>query len=322
MDKTQEYKEWFDNYNEEWLLGAYGHTGYSYPVGYHRLRILLTALNNDDLREKKVLDIGCGGGDISFALAKRGANVIGIDMSDNMLEVANSRKRELMNTIIGTVEFQKENVQALSSEILRKKFDYIIAFGLIGYLESDEQFFEIIETLSKKDTVLFLSCRNELFNVTSISSNTLQEINSGNITNLIEEINKKYEKEISHEKGKKFLNELSNSIRGIKDLEDGKVQKETKEVNIDETQMISFARQSTPEGVKKVAEKYNYNFCKYWGVHPHLLLPRFNKKLPPQFFNILSDALCVFEDEEISLVWSSVFIGKFEYRYKKEFGEK
>lgn len=61
MSKTQYYKEWFDEYNKEWLVGAYDSLAYEYPVGRHRLRILLNNLGDDDLRGKKVLDIGCGG---------------------------------------------------------------------------------------------------------------------------------------------------------------------------------------------------------------------------------------------------------------------
>lgn len=314
MNKSQQYKEWFDEYNEDWLTGAYEEKDYNYPVGYHRLRILLNALKMDNMQGKKVLDIGCGGGDISFALAQKGANVIGIDMSDSMLQVANQRKGKLGKTLNGTIEFRKEDIQILSDSVKKEKFDYIIAFGLIGYLESDEQFFEIIKSLSKRNTVLFLSCRNELFNVTSISSNTIEEINKGNILNLIQEIDEYYEKEITNEKSQQFLAELSNSIKMINNLEPIGSRQEKAEMRIDESKMISFARQSTPKELKTIAAKYNYNFCQYWGVHPHLLLPKFNKKLPPKIFNMLSDALCVFESEDISLIWSSVFIGKFEYR--------
>lgn len=249
-------------------------------------------------------------------MAQKGANVIGIDMSDGMLRVANSRKMTVKDTLAGKVEFRKEDVQALSKSINGKKFDYIIAFGLIGYLESDEQFFEIIEGLSKENTILFLSCRNELFNVTSVSLNTIEEINKGNIFKLIEEMNIYYEEDIPNEKSWQFLNELSNSIKNINILKEkcNKDLNSKNEVNIDESKMISFARQSTPAELKKTARLYNYNFCQYWGVHPHLFLPKLNRKLPPQIFNMLSDALCVFEEEEISLIWSSVFIGKFIFK--------
>ncbi len=318
MDKTQQYKEWFDEYNKEWLVRAYDQSDYDYPVGRHRLRILLKALEKEDLREKSILDIGCGGGDVSFALAQKGASVIGIDMSDNMLKVANARKAEVKETLSGKVEFRKENIQALSTAISGEKFDYIIAFGLIGYLESDEQFFRIIGGLSKANTILFLSCRNELFNVTSISPNTVEEIKRENILNLIEEMDMYYSKDIPEEKSWKFLNELSNSIRSIHELEERNYRNLDiiNDVKIDESKMISFARQSTPEELKNTAKINNYNFCQYWGVHPHLLLPKLNRKLPPKIFNLLSDSLCVFEEEEISLVWSSVFIGKFNYTGK------
>lgn len=308
MNKSEQYKEWFDKNNEEWLLGAYGRTDYEYPVGQHRVRILMKAVANDELAGKSVLDIGCGGGDISFALAQKGADVVGIDMSDSMLEVANHRKEVEYTDLTGNVSFRKENILELSEGIAEKKFDYIVAFGLIGYLESDEQFFEIVRELSHEETILFVSCRNELFNMTSISTNTVKEINDGNAIGLINEIDKYYAEDIPEEKSRQFLRELEKSLSVINNRE---TLPETKELIVDEKAMMTFARQSTPEKLSGTAAKYNYRLCQYWGVHPHLLLPRFNRKLPPQIFNILSDALCVFEDEEISLIWSSVFIGKF-----------
>ncbi len=308
MNKSEQYEKWFNRHNEDWLTGAYGHTDYDYPVGQHRLRILLKAIENEEITGKKVLDIGCGGGDISFVLADKGADVIGIDMSDNMLNEANHRKNAKYTNLKGTVDFKKENVLELSEKIAQKKFDYIIAFGLIGYLESDDRFFKIVKELSHEGTVLFLSCRNELFNMTSISENTITEINQGNAIKLIDEIDKYYEKELPEEKSQQFLQELGESLTLVSQLPSLPV---GRELDIDEKAMLSFARQSTPENLKNTAAEYSYKFCRYWGVHPHLLLPRLNKKLPPQVFNILSDALCVFEDEDISLIWSSVFIGKF-----------
>lgn len=308
MDKSKQYKEWFDNNNKDWLLGAYGPTDYDYPVGQHRLRILMNAIAENELTGKSILDIGCGGGDISYALAGKGANVIGIDMSDNMLEVANHRKESEYADLTGSVCFRKENILDLSDDIAKRKFDYIVAFGLIGYLESDGQFFEIVKELSHEGTILFVSSRNELFNMTSISPNTVKEINDGNAIELINEIDQYYAAEIPEDKSRQFLNEMEKALSVIRDR---KPSDETKEIHIDEKAMLSFARQSTPRKLADVAKNYQFKLCQYWGVHPHLLLPRINRKLPPQVFNILSDALCVFEAEDISLVWSSVFIGKF-----------
>lgn len=312
MNREQQYKAYFDHYNEEWLEGAYSQRSYDYPVGYHRLRILLKSLEKENLEGKKILDIGCGGGDISFALAERGADVIGIDMSDGMLEVA--RQRRLQKVLKGNVDFFKENVLELSEDIAGKKFDYIIAFGLIGYLESDEQFFEIIRRVSKKNTVLYLSCRNRLFNVTSISHNTVMEVQEGTVFKLIDEIDTYYAKEMPPDKNAEFLENLNSALEKVRHLQNAKEKEESKDSLKDlRGGHFSPARQSTPGEVQNTAEKYGYSLLQLWGVHPHLLLPRFNKKLPPQVFNILSDALCVFEDEPISLIWSSVFIGKYEF---------
>ena len=55
MNKSQQYKEWFNEYSKEWLTDAYEQADYNYPVGYHRLRILLKALENDDLNGKMIL---------------------------------------------------------------------------------------------------------------------------------------------------------------------------------------------------------------------------------------------------------------------------
>ena len=40
------------------------------------------------LQDKKVLDIGCGGGILADSMARRGANVLGIDLATKALKVA------------------------------------------------------------------------------------------------------------------------------------------------------------------------------------------------------------------------------------------
>jgi ubiquinone/menaquinone biosynthesis C-methylase UbiE len=45
-----------------------------------------------DVRGKTILDLGCGVGDQAAALAARGARVIGVDMNEEVLEVARSKR--------------------------------------------------------------------------------------------------------------------------------------------------------------------------------------------------------------------------------------
>ena len=46
----------------------------------------------------KVLDIGCGTGGSAFYMAKNyGVEVLGVDLSQNMLDIANEHKRKLFD---------------------------------------------------------------------------------------------------------------------------------------------------------------------------------------------------------------------------------
>ncbi|HEY3178888.1 MAG TPA: bifunctional 2-polyprenyl-6-hydroxyphenol methylase/3-demethylubiquinol 3-O-methyltransferase UbiG [Casimicrobiaceae bacterium] len=47
-----------------------------------------------ELRDKRIVDIGCGGGILSEAMAAKGANVTGIDLSEKALGVARLHKLE------------------------------------------------------------------------------------------------------------------------------------------------------------------------------------------------------------------------------------
>src|SRR5688572_17235376 len=57
-------------------------TMYSLEYSYHLL---------GDVKDKVVLDYGCGLGDNSVLLADRGAKVIGVDISPELLELAEKR---------------------------------------------------------------------------------------------------------------------------------------------------------------------------------------------------------------------------------------
>lgn len=301
------FEEYFEQNSNEWISSAYDGTDYDYPVGAHRLRILKKALERENLEGKRVLDIGCGGGDISLFFAERGARVVGVDMSHAMLESAIAKCKGMEEWIQRNVKFEYAEFTNL---INRKEeygvFDYIVAFGLIGYIESDELFFEVISELSGPCTQLFLSCRNRLFNVTSVSNNTVDEIDSNSIKSLITEIEQYYEGNISHEEAEVFLTKLGNAINEISNIDYTKIS------HIEDKVALNVQpRQETPKEITEVAKMFSFQMKKFYGVHPHLLLPRFNRMLPPQIFNILSDALCVFEENNISLIWSSVFICHF-----------
>ena len=79
--------------------------------GLHRLwkrRVLrLASVQAGD----KALDLCCGTGDLSFALAQNGADVIGLDFSERMLAVAQSRKAKFQ--VANPPQFQQGDAQLI-----------------------------------------------------------------------------------------------------------------------------------------------------------------------------------------------------------------
>lgn len=312
--RTEEWKNYFEKNSKDWVDGAYQKNDYVYPVGYHRLRILDKVLSNYELKGKKVLDIGCGGGDASFLIASMGATVDAVDMTESMLAIAREKKADLPDEVQARISFHKCEFHNIPKLLDGEKYDFIIAFGLIGYLENDNVFFKTVAELCHNNTVLVFSCRNRLFNMTSITNNTIAEIENGTAVELIKEIDTYYHKDISQDNMYNFIDNVKKVAGELKII--NQVQKaEDKDQSMENLPGTGKQqpRQSTPASVSKEAKQQGFVPKKFLGVHPHLLLPRLNKKLPPKVFNLLSDTLCAFEDEPISLIYSSVFIAEMEY---------
>jgi 2-polyprenyl-6-hydroxyphenyl methylase/3-demethylubiquinone-9 3-methyltransferase len=71
------------------------------------LRVDLIEKQVDSLLDKNIIDIGCGGGILSEALAQRGAKVTGLDMAKASLDVANLHKLEsgvVVKYVLSTAE--------------------------------------------------------------------------------------------------------------------------------------------------------------------------------------------------------------------------
>lgn len=99
----------------------------------------------------KVLDIGCGGGQDSFYLAENNCDVLGIDISEEMIRIAkeNVRKAKFM---VG--EF-------LDYEFGDEKFDGVWCHRMFHHipLENQEKFIKKIYNILKSGGILYLSSK-------------------------------------------------------------------------------------------------------------------------------------------------------------------
>ena len=107
---------------------------------YERYKRTIDFLSNSDA--KTVLDVGCGSGRYSLDLAKGGMKVTGVDLAQEMLNIAqtNSQKAGFKdNTYIVGSYFDVE---------IDKKHDAAILMGLFDYISNPEELFLKL----KKDT--------------------------------------------------------------------------------------------------------------------------------------------------------------------------
>jgi len=94
---------------------------------HERLDYCLTTLA--PLAGRTVLDVGCGSGRGSIALADQGATVVGIDVSGRMLEMARELAQE--KQLSDRCTFERIDVIGMGRE---RRFDHAVATGFWDYV--------------------------------------------------------------------------------------------------------------------------------------------------------------------------------------------
>ena len=96
----------------------------------------------------RVLDIGCGTGGSAFFMAKNyGVEVLGIDLSDNMLAIANEHKREMSKEVQHLVSFRfLDATQALFPP---GNFDVVYSRDAIMHIADKEPLYKKVLVGSK-----------------------------------------------------------------------------------------------------------------------------------------------------------------------------
>jgi 2-polyprenyl-3-methyl-5-hydroxy-6-metoxy-1,4-benzoquinol methylase len=113
-------------------------------------RFKFTMDHSQPVKDKSILDVGCGSGYYSLALAKSGAKkVIGIDYSRKMIQLANERLKE--ENLQENCEF---HVSAIMDYRPEAKFDISIAIGLFDYIQDPLPVLEAIKGLTRERIIL------------------------------------------------------------------------------------------------------------------------------------------------------------------------
>jgi 2-polyprenyl-6-hydroxyphenyl methylase/3-demethylubiquinone-9 3-methyltransferase len=107
------------------------------------------------LNGARVLDVGCGGGILSEALAAAGAAVTGIDLAPRVLEVARLHLHESGRT----VDYREVSVEALAAEA-PASFDAITCMEMLEHVPDPGSVIGACAVLLKPGGRLFLSTIN------------------------------------------------------------------------------------------------------------------------------------------------------------------
>lgn len=108
------------------------------------------------LSSKVVLDVGCGGGILSDSMARKGANVTGIDLSTKALRVARLHALEAQ---ISNLQFREVSVEALAAE-QPASFDVVTCMEMLEHVPDPASVVKACAQLVKPGGWVFFSTIN------------------------------------------------------------------------------------------------------------------------------------------------------------------
>jgi len=108
--------------------------------------------NHYAIEGKRVLDLGCGGGIFSEALAKAGAQVTGVDAESEAIKAARAHAQK--NKL--NIQYEHTSIEQFESE----PFDSITCMEMLEHVASPQLVLEHIARLTKPGGYVFLSTIN------------------------------------------------------------------------------------------------------------------------------------------------------------------
>ena len=177
MDQQDETMNYFREHAQEWKRKA---GDGDVNVIAQRNSFVLRAVRHHD---GSMLDVGCGTGDLVCAMAQKGMNAVGVDFSQEMINIARETASRLH---LSNARFE---CCSIFDYHIQNHFDVLSANGFIEYISYAEleKFLDIAFHGLKTRGSLILGSRNRLFNIFSLNSFTEQELRENSFTALVAE---------------------------------------------------------------------------------------------------------------------------------------
>ncbi|HEB77347.1 MAG TPA: bifunctional 2-polyprenyl-6-hydroxyphenol methylase/3-demethylubiquinol 3-O-methyltransferase UbiG [Methylothermaceae bacterium] len=137
-------ERWWDPSGELWTLHQVN------PLRVQFIRELA------DITNKRIVDVGCGGGILSEALAREGAEVLGIDLSAELLEVA---ELHALEQGVDKVKYERISAEALA-EREPESFDLVTCMEMLEHVPRPASVVAACARLARPGGRVFFSTLN------------------------------------------------------------------------------------------------------------------------------------------------------------------
>ncbi len=110
-----------------------------------------------DVQGKRIVDVGCGGGILTEGLAKKGADTLGIDLSEDLLDIA-----ELHGLESGiNARYKKVSAESLAEQE-PASFDHVTCMEMLEHVPDPGSIISACATLVKPGGMVFFSTLNRV----------------------------------------------------------------------------------------------------------------------------------------------------------------
>jgi 2-polyprenyl-3-methyl-5-hydroxy-6-metoxy-1,4-benzoquinol methylase len=291
MTTTRQQKEtllYFSEHAQEWKNSATSVDEQKVNVIRQRNNFALSVIEHR-ATTRSALDVGCGTGDLACDIARMGIDATGVDFSREMVDLASARAEQ---EELDQAHFYCSSI--FDFDLSPRRYDVVSAIGFIEYISLEEldRFLDLSHQALNPGGSFVLGSRNRLFNILSLNSFTLEEINSGMATQLLREAT---------------VLASGISVAALAGSDAAPLQKpcgEQPRTGID----VSIRHQFTPVQLTRMLNALGFVIKHLYPVHIHGVPPAF-KVHHPETHTSISNLLQNYADEHVSLVpFSSSFM--------------
>jgi SAM-dependent methyltransferase len=304
--------EYFDRHAQRWVEAAYV-GGVRFPVGPERVRLALEGTAPALHDGSRLVDLGCGGGQLCVQAAQLGWNAVGVDVAEGMIEEARAYAGAVdVEWIVGSYD---------ESGVADGEAAAVTALGLIEYLDDDAGLFAEAARLLGHGGRFAVSCRNRLYNLLSANDYTRSELlesgdglldgSGSDAPRLLDEL-----RDALGAASDDALHALALSVAERADELRAAVEADRAEPPPElHDHVRAFQRgrrQHTPAELDAVAGEHGLRHAETLALHPHPLPPAL-EPLAPRTYNALALAWQrPLERSPVGLAFSTAFVAVFE----------